>query len=123
MRCSAPRCTPRMRRAGELGKRHPLLSNGWGKQTGQELTFANWLLAWEGYAVAAAALDQLCYTSAIVHKHNVAQIACQAHAERRTEALAVIYDRLVRYAVFIALRACALPVLFVGTIGKMKVES
>ena len=59
-----------------------------------ELSFADWLLAWESYGVAAAALDQITYPSAVAHKHVVAQIA--RTAGKRCERMAVVYDYLVR---------------------------
>ena len=68
------------------------------RKYGRELTFAAWLLAWHAYALAAAALGQMSYPSALIHMQIIAQIASNAHAEGRTEVLAVIYDRLVRYA-------------------------
>ena len=63
---------------------------------GDEMTFADWLLAWDGYTLAAVALEQMTMAVAVTHKHTVAQIAKQAHTEGRCEQLAVIYDRLVR---------------------------
>ncbi len=63
---------------------------------GRELTLASWLLAWDAYSLATAALGQMTYPSAQMHKRQIAQIACQAQANGRNETLAVIYDRLVR---------------------------
>ncbi len=59
-----------------------------------ELTFSDWLLAWDGYSVAAPVLNQMLFQSALMHKRVVSQIAKTAGT--RDERLAVIYDVLVR---------------------------
>lgn len=56
------------------------------------MDLATWLHAWDGYALAAAITEQLSFPTALLHKHQVMQIAC-----RESGQLAVIYDRLVRY--------------------------
>ena len=61
-----------------------------------EMLFHTWLQAWEGYSLTAAALGQLTYNAAQGYKHLVAKIAREA-APKHTEALGVIYDRLLRF--------------------------
>ena len=62
------------------------------------LSFACWLLAWDAYTLAAAALGQLSHAAAISHKLVIAQLAAQAPAKGRDDRVAVIYDRLARYS-------------------------
>ena len=99
------------------------------KKGDAELSLASWLLAWDGYGLAAAMLEQLTFESTVAHKHQalvhlrwahattrslscwqVMQIAYEAPAEGHDESLGVIYDRLVRYALqcvcTVALASC-----------------
>ncbi len=58
-----------------------------------DLSFADFLLAWDGYAISTAVLGQMLYPSALMHKRAVAHIA-MTEGER----VAVEYDVLVRCA-------------------------
>ncbi len=69
-----------------------------GEQKQRELEFATWLMAWDGYCVGAAIAGQMRYPSALVHKQIVMKIACRAKSEKKSMILAVLYDRLVRFA-------------------------
>ena len=62
----------------------------------RELDLATWQIAWDSYALAAAALEQLSFHASMLHKKVVLQIACHAAAEKRSSLLGVIYDRMVR---------------------------
>ena len=55
-----------------------------------------WQLAFDRYAIAAAACDQLKYTSAMAHKVVCMKVAARADSKGRSQWLAVIYDRLAR---------------------------
>ncbi len=77
----------------------------------KRLDFAVWLLAWDGYALAAAMLEQMSYATALSYKAIVAEVAAGAGAESekpRSTALAVIYDELQRHAL-IPCRVGTLP--------------
>ena len=60
------------------------------------LDFCWWLLAWDRYALAAAATGQMPFNLAMRHKANMVTIATNALTEGKTTAVAVIYDELVR---------------------------
>ena len=60
---------------------------------------AVWLQAFDGYAMAAHALDQLSFKAAMAHKHIVQELASSAMAEGRKSLLGVIYDEIARLAV------------------------
>ena len=60
------------------------------------LEFAWWLLAWDRYALAAAATKQMPFELAMLHKETVTGLAADAITEGKSAQIAVIYDELVR---------------------------
>ena len=60
------------------------------------LHLSSWMLAWDAYALAAAAVGQMAFLSAVRHKAVVMKIACGAPSERREHLLGPIYDQLIR---------------------------
>ena len=60
------------------------------------MDFALWLVAFEKYALAAVATDQLSFEHAVLHKEVVMEVAAVAQVEGRSAFLAVLYDELVR---------------------------
>ena len=83
-----------------------------------DISFADFLLSWDGYAISAAALGQMLYPSALMHKRVVAHIA-----KTEGERVAVVYDVLVRCVPSAACAPC-LPFalvagLLAGRNGKM----
>ena len=60
------------------------------------LDFAWWLLAWDRYALAAAATQQMSFQLAMKHRNNIANIATEALVEGKSTRVAVVYDELVR---------------------------
>ena len=62
------------------------------QQPQKGFTIMQWQLAFDRYAIAAAACDQLKYTSAMAHKVVCMKVAARADAKGRSQWLAVIYD-------------------------------
>ena len=62
------------------------------------MDFAFWLLAWDRYALAAAATEQMPYQLAMTHRNIIAGIAIDAIAEGKSTQVAVVYDELSRRA-------------------------
>ena len=60
------------------------------------MDFCWWLLAWERYALAAAATGQMPFTTAMQHKLTVTSVAQDQMAEGRSTQIAVLYDEVVR---------------------------
>jgi hypothetical protein len=60
--------------------------------------FAWWLLAWDRYALAAAATQQMDFNQAMQHKRVIAEIAADSATEGKSPLIAVIYDDLARLA-------------------------
>ena len=60
---------------------------------------AVWLQAFDGYALAAQALDQLKFSAAMSHKCIVQELASTAGAEGRRPLLGVVYDDVARCGV------------------------
>ena len=90
------------------------------------LDLPSWMMAWDAYALAAAAVDQMTFQSAILHKAVVMKIACGSSSERREHLLGPIYDQLVRYIGALSLplvMSWALPFVVSGSIGRTKVPS
>ena len=69
---------------------------GYQEKPQKGLTIMQWQLACDRFAIAAAACDQLKYTSAMAHKVVCMKVAARADAKGRSQWLAVIYDRLAR---------------------------
>ena len=57
---------------------------------------AVWSQAFDGYALAAQALDQLKFSAAMSHKCIVQELASTAGAEGRRPLLGVVYDDVAR---------------------------
>ena len=88
------------------------------KESEKRLCLHMWQAAWDGYAIAAVALEQaflllvalalqICffsfphqfqYADALLHKKNVVEVAACAAAEGRTIMLGVLYDEIARQA-------------------------
>ena len=66
------------------------------KAAGAVLGLAQWQMAFDAYALAAAMLGQMTYQSAMCHKRLVCEIACNAAGEQRNTLLGVLYDSIVR---------------------------
>ena len=62
----------------------------------RRLELPAWLMAWDAYALLAAALDQLPFSVAIKHKLIVCEIAANAHTHKRKPLLGVLYDEIAR---------------------------
>ena len=60
------------------------------------LDFAFWNLAWDRYALAAAAVGQMPFHTAMTYKHVITEVAINALAEGKSPQLAVVYDELTR---------------------------
>ena len=60
------------------------------------LDFAFWNLAWDRYALAAAAVGQMPFHTATTYKHVITEVAINALAEGKSPQLAVVYDELAR---------------------------
>ena len=58
--------------------------------------FANWLLAWRRYGLAAVAAGQLSYPDVVAHEHVVAEVVALQALEGYTSALGPIYDECAR---------------------------
>ncbi len=63
------------------------------------LDFCWWILAWDRYALAAAATQQMPFEVAMRHKAKIVGMAANAVTEGKSTQLAVIYDDLVRSGV------------------------
>ena len=77
-------------------------------KSNSRLDFAWWLLAWDRYALAAAATGQMSFALAMQHKAIVADIAADAIVEGTSTLVAVIYDDLMRRASVLLEVACHL---------------
>jgi hypothetical protein len=62
---------------------------------GRRLELAVWLVAWDGYAIAAACIDQMSFRCATVHKHMVCKVAFSAGW--RKPFLGVLFDEVSRH--------------------------
>ena len=88
-----------------------------GKGFQRKLEFPAWLMAWDGYSLAASVLGQVCavcfyacilprghpvcmhqmsFPTAVKHKLVVSEIAADAAVQGRTALLGVLYDELAR---------------------------
>ena len=78
----------------------PVKQSG-GAAGGKFLDLKGWIIAWDGYSLAAVAVGQMSYSCTRVHRETVLKLAYATGTatEKRGEALAVIYDRLVRSVV------------------------
>ena len=61
------------------------------------MDLASWLIAFDRYALAACATQQMSFHSAMRHKNVVVELAMSAHAEKRRPLLGVIYDEVARF--------------------------
>ena len=71
----------------------------WGRclvctQAKRRLEFGWMIVAWDNYALAAAATGQLKYRAAMGHKAVVLSVAALAPAENRSGLLALLYNEL-----------------------------
>ena len=66
------------------------------KKMRQKLDFAVWSLAFDKWAMAAAAAEQLSFASALVHKQICTRLAMRAHLKGRGRPLGVWYDEIAR---------------------------
>ena len=62
----------------------------------RRLSYHAWLCAWDKYAIAAAITEQMSFSSAMMHKEVVCEIATACDAEGRKFLLAILYDELAR---------------------------
>ena len=63
----------------------------------RRLELAQWLCAWDRYALAAEAVPhQMGFALAVQHKNIVMEIACDAKAKGRNELVGVLYDEIAR---------------------------
>ena len=62
----------------------------------RRLNLLQWGLAFDKYALAAAATKQLPYSSAMAHKEVCLQVALRAQLQHRRHFLAVLYDEVCR---------------------------
>ena len=60
------------------------------------LPVVQWMAAFERYAIAAVATEQLTLAQTIAHKNLVLKIGCKAKGSSRSFAVSIIYDTLVR---------------------------
>ena len=65
-------------------------------QAGRRLDLASWLIAFDRYALAAAATNQMSFQACMNHKNVVVDVAMSALAEKRRNVLGVIYDEVAR---------------------------
>ena len=62
------------------------------------MDLAAWLIAFDRYALAAAATNQMSFRASMNYKNVVVDVAMTAHAEKRRHLLGVIYDEVARFA-------------------------
>ncbi len=75
----------------------PMCPRGGGAgKSEKELDLATWQMAWDGYALAAAAVGQMTFQSASCHKRVILEVACNGAAEGRSTLLGVLYCKAVR---------------------------
>ena len=60
------------------------------------LDFGRWLLAWDRYALAAAATKQMTFLTAMKHKETIMNLAMEAMKEGNSSQVAVEYDEKIR---------------------------
>ena len=88
----------------------------WGQSEGQKAEAASegdkgallpfqWAIAWDKYALAAAATGQLTPQAGMAHKMICAEVAMRAESNGRRQILGVIYDDLAREAVSLIVEA------------------
>ena len=70
----------------------------WQEASQRWLNVAVWLQAFDGYALAAHALDQMKFSAAMSHKCIVQELASSAGAEGRKPLLGIVYDDVARWA-------------------------
>ena len=63
---------------------------------GRRLDYDKWLLAFDRYALAGAALKQFSFEAACLHKLRVSRIACNAVAKGKRPLLGVLFDEVAR---------------------------
>ena len=68
------------------------------KKAKKTLTFAQWLVAYERYTLAAVATKQLTLPAALAHKNVCLQVGMRAERTKGGFRLGVLYDSLVRKA-------------------------
>ena len=82
------------------------------KPAGRRPDIHLWLMAWDAYALAAAALKQFTFYDACLHKRNVMRVALSL-SKARSPLLGVLYDELARCVQWRArmpyCSMCALP--------------
>ena len=102
------------------------LAGGSGRVGGKKFVdFAWWLLAWDRYALAAAATQQMEFWHAMQHKAVVAEIAADLATEGKSPLIAVIYDDLARFVCIVpGVRLSDTSVSFMsGVAGRASVET
>ena len=62
------------------------------------MDLASWLIAFDRYALAAAATNQMSFKASMSHKNIVVDVAMTAASENRRPLLGVIYDEVARFA-------------------------
>ena len=100
----------------ELGPAAEAAESKSGKGFQRKLEFPAWLMAWDGYSLAASVLGQvrvvlahasclagirlrvfqMSFSTAVKHKLVVSEIAADAAGQGRTALLGVLYDELAR---------------------------
>ena len=78
-----------------------------GKSSDRRLELVVWQLAWDRYALAAAALGQLPWCAALQHKADVLETGLTAHVESRGPILGVLYDEVCRSAHCLKFALCS----------------
>lgn len=68
------------------------------KASNRRLELHTWQAAWDSYALAAAAVDQMSFRCAMEHKAKVLERAAMGISQGRKPLVAVLYDEVVRYA-------------------------
>ena len=79
---------------------------------GKRLDFEKWLLAWDPYSLAGAALGQFTYAASRHHLRNVSRVAMGAVVNKRRAIMGVLYDETAR-CVLIVCAFSGLRVAFV----------
>ena len=82
----------------KVRKKAVKLAGAWGynQPKAKRLNSMQWVVAFDRYAVAAAATGQMSIALALAYKNMIMEIMMTSKAEKRTAISGVIYDELVR---------------------------
>ena len=87
------------------------------KRTKKITDIMKWSIAFDRYAITAAAAKQLPYAAALAHKDICLSIALKAPKEGRGRQLGIYYDELVRYVLLFVEHISFISVLCVNAPG------